>query len=123
MAIMKQMLEDGTATDGGDAYVQLHQRYPDLVERYKQELKQRRPVRKAPPLDYAQRQALSKQEPFPLTIPPAKSPLETWEVMVANMMAQNPGMSLDAAARSVIQQTGGAEAWERYRQQQLFGRR
>jgi hypothetical protein len=123
MAIMKALQESGQAKSGAEAYTKLCKSRPDLVERYKQELQQHRPVRKAPPLDYSERQRLSKQEPFPLTVPAPKSPLVTWEVMVANMMAQNPGMSLDAAARSVLNHDGGAEAYERYRQEQLFGRR
>jgi hypothetical protein len=124
LAIMKQQVEDGTATNGADAYTQLCKSRPDLVERYTQECQQTsRPVRKAPPLDYAQRQAMSKQTDFPLTVPPARTPLETWEVMVTTMMRDNPGMSLDAAARAVFTQAGGAAAYERYRQEMIFGRR
>lgn len=129
MTIMKQMLEDGSAKDGGEAYTLLHKRYPAVVKRAEQEraaqerAQRPAPVRKAPPLDYAQRQALLAKQDFPLTVPPPVSPLETWESRVERMLADNPGMSLDAAARSVMQQDGGAEAYERYRQQQLFGRR
>lgn len=124
IALMEKMVQDGTAKDRGEAYVKLCKQHPQLLARYREEERQRQPVTKqgVPPLDYATRQALRKQE-FPLTTPPARSPLDTWEVMVANMLAKHPGMSYDAAGRAVMTQDGGAYAYERYRQQQLFGRR
>jgi hypothetical protein len=120
---MQKMVEDGTAKDGGDAYVQLHQRYPDLVERYKQERQQRRPVRKAPPLDYSQRlAALAKQEPFPLTVPAPTSGYADYTAMVDAYMRQHPGVSKGAAERAVMELDGGRQAFERHRQEMIFGR-
>jgi hypothetical protein len=128
------LFETGQACDLMDAMSQAVQNHKDWYETYcREHLAQVPPAvqKRAEPMDYSQRKSLKKQQPaprpaherpFPLTVPQPTSPLETWEVMVANMLAANPGMSADAAGRAVKNQDGGAAAWERYRQQQLFGR-
>jgi hypothetical protein len=119
---MRQMVEDGTARDNGEAYALLCKSHPALVERYKQERQQARPQSR-PPLDYSQRQALSKQQDYGPTVPPPTSGYADFVSMVDALMRQHPGMSEGQAKLAVMQQNGGREAFERHRQQQLFGRR
>ena len=121
LTIMHKMVESGEVKDGAEAYTLLHKRHPDLVQRAAQERAPRPPpVRKAPPLDYSQRQALAKQD-FPLTVPAATSGYADFLAMVDAMLRQHPGMAEDAARVAVMAQDGGRQAFERHRQQLLFG--
>jgi hypothetical protein len=58
-----------------------------------------------------------------LTVPPPTEGQMTFEAMVEAMMRANPGMSAGSARDAVVRSEGGAAAWERHRQEHLFGRR
>ena len=119
-----EVIKAGKASNDVEAGFYVAKHYPAIYETYrKASLPSAAQVAKTAPLDYSQRQALSKQSDFPLTVPPPTVGYRDFTAMVDAMLKQHPGMAEDAARVAVMAQDGGREAFERHRQEQLFGPR
>ena len=68
------------------------------------------------------RYALTKQD-FPLTVPAPTTGYRDFTAMVEAYMQQHPGVSDDGARRAIMELEGGRAAYERHRQEMIFGRR
>ena len=113
LQIMEKMVETGEAKDRPEAYSLLHQRYPALCKRYRQESPQRllaAPVEKQEPLDFSERKVLRKQQLL------ADAELE----LLVEHAISTRGLTRDKAQAVVVEER--PDLWELRRAQRLFGR-